>query len=218
MDMNIYVAFGIFGIISSLLASLADVPLVKPGKPKPEEKLSLNGVNPWWADVSPKRFQVSFWLSFLGQPGGYITMWLLADLIARENETLALVLRVNTFIGCYIGLLCHVVYCMKPLLYQKLSKKMSDSESLEVIKAIDPMIKVPMVIGFLSLWLGGTIIMIIAVVTGALAVPMVCVLLNPIVALLVLMVVKKCGIRITGSLGVGFMLFSILLIIAGINV
>ena len=160
MDMNIYVAFGIFGIISSLLASLADVPLVKPGKPK---------------------------------PGGYITMWLLADLIARENETLALVLRVNTFIGGYIGLLCHVVYCMKPLLYQKLSKKMSDSESLEVIKAIDPMIKVPMVIGFLSLWLGGTIIMIIAVVTGALAVPKACVLLNPIVALLVLMVVKKCG-------------------------
>ncbi len=214
--MNSYVAFGIFGIISGFVASLADVPLVKPGKPDSNETLALSGVNPWWADVSAKRFKISFWLSFLGQPGTYITMWLLADLIAKGSETLALALRINTFIGCFTGLLCHIVFCMKPLLYQKLCKKMSDDDCAEVMKAIDPITRVPMIIGFLSLWLGATVIIAIAIVTGALAVPKLCLLLNPVVSLLVLMTLKKCGMKIIGALGAGFMLFSVLLIIAGI--
>lgn len=214
--MNTYVAFGIFGIISNFAAAWADVPLVKPGKSNPDEGLSLNGVNPWWADVTSKRFKVSFWLSFLGQPGSYITMWLLADLISQGNEALALALKINTFIGCYTGLLCHVVFCMKPLLYQKLHKKMSDSESLEVIKSINPVVNAPMIIGFLALWLGATIIVAIAILTGALAVPKWCLLLTPVVSLLVLMPLKKCGVKIIGALGVGYMLFSVLLIIAGI--
>lgn len=214
--MNTYVAFGIFGIISNFAAAWSDVPLVKPGKSNPDEGLSLNGVNPWWADVTSKRFKVSFWLSFLGQPGSYITMWLLADLISHGNEALALALKINTFIGCYTGLLCHVVFCMKPLLYQKLHKKMSDNDSLEVIKSINPVVNAPMIIGFLALWLGATIIVAIAILTGALAVPKWCLLLNPVVSLLVLMPLKKCGVKIIGALGVGYMLFSVLLIIAGI--
>lgn len=214
--MNIYVVFGIVGIISSILAAMADVPLVKPGKPDPSEKAAVNGVNPWWADVTAKRFNVSFWLSFLGQPGGYVVLWLLADLIANENEALALALRINTFIGCYVGLVCHIIYCIKPLLYQKLCKKMSDEESLEVMKSMDPLMYGPMALGFLTLWLGGTIIIAIAIVTGALAVPKWCLLLNPIVAAIILLTVKKCGGKIVGVLGVGFLLFSVLLIIAGI--
>lgn len=195
---------------------MADVPLVKPGKPDPSEKAAVNGVNPWWADVTAKRFNVSFWLSFLGQPGGYVVLWLLADLIANENEALALALRINTFIGCYVGLVCHIIYCIKPLLYQKLCNKMSDDESLEVMKSMDPLMYGPMALGFLTLWLGGTIIIAIAIVTGALAVPKWCLLLNPIVAAIILLTVKKCGGKIVGVLGVGFLLFSVLLIIAGI--
>ena len=195
---------------------MADVPLVKPGKPDPSEKAAVNGVNPWWADVTAKRFNVSFWLSFLGQPGGYVVLWLLADLIANGNEALALALRINTFIGCYVGLVCHIIYCIKPLLYQKLCKKMSDDESLEVMKSMDPLMYGPMALGFLTLWLGGTIIIAIAIVTGALVVPKWCLLLNPIVAAIILLTVKKCGGKIVGVLGVGFLLFSVLLIIAGV--
>ena len=66
--MNKYVIFGIIGIISGLVAALADVPLVKPEKVDPNEKPAINGVCPWWADVSSKRFKRSFWYSFLGQP------------------------------------------------------------------------------------------------------------------------------------------------------
>ena len=73
-----------------------------------------------------------------------------------------------------------------------------------------------MALGFLTLWLDGTIIIAIAIVTRALAVPKWCLLLNPIVAAIVLLTVKKCGGKIVGVLGVGFLLFSVLLIIAGV--
>lgn len=214
--MNIYVAFGIIGIIGNFVAALADVPLVKPGKQDKDEMIAKGGVNLWWADVTSKRFIVSSWLSFIGQPAAYIVMWLLADLIAKENGTLALALRINTFLGCYAGFSCHVVYCMKPLIYQKLHKKISDEESLEVMKSIDPVVIGPMIVGGLSLWLGSTIIVAIAIATGALAVPKLCILLNPVVSVLILLTLKKCGIKIIGALGVGYMLYSILLIIAGL--
>ena len=214
--MNTYVAFGIIGIIGNFVAALADVPLVKPGKPDKDEVIARGGVSSWWTDVPSKRFVVSSWLSFIGQPAAYIVMWLLADLIAKENGTLALALRINTFLGCYAGFSCHVIYCMKPLIYQKLHKKISDEESLEAMKSIDPVVMGPMIVGGVTLWLGSTIIVAVAIATGALAVPKLCILLNPVVSALVLLTLKKCGVKIIGTLGVGYMLYSILLIIAGL--
>ena len=211
--MNSYVAWGIFGIISGLLASFADVPLVMPDQ---SENLKLGGVCPWWSDVTSKRFKMSFWLSFLGQPGGYIVMWLLADMISKENGTLAGLLKVMTLLGCYTGLMSHVVFCLKPLLYQRLCKKMYDDESNEVVKAIDPVFNQPMYLAGVVLWLGLAVTVIVAILTGALPVPKWCVVLNPIGSLIVLMPLKKCGVRIIGALGFGFVLLSVLLIIAGI--
>lgn len=213
--MNTYVAFGIIGIISNLMAAFADVPLIKPGKADGNQKITLNGVQPWWAEVPAGRFKVSFWLSFLGQPGAYVTLWLLADLISKQNEPLALALKINTFISCYTGLLSHLYFCLKPLLYQKLSQKLSDDESDEIMKAINPVANIPMLIGGLTLWFGGTIIVAIAILTGALEVSKWCLLLNPLVAVIVLMTLKKYKVKVIGALGVGYMLLSVLLIIAG---
>ena len=210
--MNSYVAWGIFGIISGLIASFADVPLVMPNQ---SENLKLGGVCPWWGDVTSKRFKVSFWLSFLGQPGGYIVMWLLADMISNGNVALAGILKVVTLLG-YTGLMSHVVFCLKPLLYQRLCKKMSDDESNEVIKAIDLVFNPPMYLAGVVLWLGLAVTVIVAILTGALPVPKWCVVLNPIGSLIVLMPLKKCGVRIIGALGFGFVLLSVLLIIAGV--
>ena len=62
--MNKYVIIGIIGIVLNLLAALADVPLVKPGKLDSKEKFTIKEVNPWWKDVTDKSFILSFWLSF----------------------------------------------------------------------------------------------------------------------------------------------------------
>lgn len=211
--MNKYIMIGIIGLISSFIAALADVPLVNPK----EKYDQIPGKLPvkWWRDVTDKRFEISFWLSFLGQPGTYLVMWMLAVLIGENSAGLGLALKINTFIGCYTGLLCHVVYCMKPLLYRRLYKKLDDKEVEETFSALDMVSKIPMIMGFATLWLGTTIIVVIAIIIGALEVPKICLLLNPVPSTVVLLVLKKCNVRIIGALGVGFMMFSILLMIAG---
>jgi hypothetical protein len=214
--MNIYVVTGMIGIISSFVAALADVPLVNPK----EKYNQIPGKHPvkWWQDVTDKRFELSFWLSFLGQPGTYLVMWMLAILISKNSTGLGMALKINTFIGCYTGLLCHVVYCMKPLLYRRLYKKLDDKEVEGVFSALDRVSQVPMTIGFVTLWLCSTIIVVSAIIIGALEVPKICLLLNPGPSTIFLLILKKCNVRIIGALGVGFMMFSILLMIAGFQI
>ena len=214
--MNIYVVTGMIGIISSFVAALADVPLVNPK----EKYNQIPGKHPvkWWQDVTDKRFELSFWLSFLGQPGTYLVMWMLAILISKNSTGLGMALKINTFIGCYTGLLCHVVYCMKPLLYRRLYKKLDDKEVEGAFSALDRVSQVPMTIGFVTLWLCSTIIVVSAIISGALEVPKICLLLNPVPSTILLLILKKCNVRIIGALGVGFMMFSILLMIAGFQI
>ena len=214
--MNVYIVIGIIGIISSFVAALADVPLVNPK----EKYNQIPGKHPvkWWKDVTDNRFKLSFWLSFLGQPGTYLVMWMLAVLIEKNSTGLGMALKVNTFIGCYTGLLCHVVFCMKPLLYRKLYKKLDDMEIEEAFGALDKVSQIPLIIGFVTLWLGTTIIVVSAIISGALVVPKICLLLNPVPSTIMLLILKKCNVRIIGALGVGFMMFSVLLIIAGLYI
>ncbi|MBR1702649.1 MAG: hypothetical protein IJ716_11910 [Lachnospiraceae bacterium] len=214
--MNQYVAVGAFGLISGLLAALADVPLVKPGKGS--EQIPSRKPQAWWSEVPEKRFTISFWLSFLGQPGTYLTMWMLAVLIGERNPGLGLSLKINTFIGCYTGLLCHVVYCIKPLVYRGICKNLTEEEISDALGVVDKVSAAPIVIGFLSLWLGTTVIVTAAIIGGDLNVPAWCLLLNPIPSTIILLILKKCGIKIIGALGVGFMMFAILLIIAGMRI
>ena len=145
-------------------------------------------------------------------------MWMLAVLISENSTGLGMALKINTFIGCYTGLLCHVVFCMKPLLYRKLYKKLDDTEIEEAFGALDKVSQIPLIIGFVTLWLGTTVIVVSAIISGALAVPKICLLLNPVPSTILLLILKKCNVRIIGALGVGFMMFSILLIIAGLYI
>lgn len=215
--MNVYVAIGMIGIISGLICALADVPLVKPGNAE-TQKLQNTRISLWWAEVPESRFTLSFWLSFLGQPGTYLTMWMLAELIATNNHVLGMALKINTFVGAYTGLLCHVIFCQKPMLYQRLHGKLGTEDAENALKSLDKTTMVPMILGFLSLYLGTTIIVVVAILTSALNVPKLFVLFNPIVSSIVLVALKKCSVKIIGTLGVGFSMFAIVLLVAGLGI
>ena len=75
-----------------------------------------------------------------------------------------------------------------------------------------------MTIGFVTLWLVTTIIVVSAIINGSLEVPKICLMINPVTSTAFLLILKKCNVRIIGALGVGFMMFSILLIIAGFQI
>ena len=138
--MNIYVIIGIIGVISGILCARADIPLAWSGrKDDKADARSLGKIAPWWTEVSESWFDKSFWLSCIGQPGTYLTMWFLAELIGQNNTGLALALKINTFIGAYTGLYYHGAVVTKYIVYRRLAGKISDDDAQT---AIDISIKI----------------------------------------------------------------------------
>lgn len=78
--------------------------------------------------------------------------------------------------------------------------------------------KIPSLISAVSLFAGSTVIVIAAILTGALNVPVFMILLNPVTAAAILIPLRKLGIKLGGALGFGFSLFAIVLIAAGLVV
>ena len=217
--MNIYIVIGIIGVMSGILCARADVPLAWSGrKGDKADARRLGKIAPWWTEVKESWFDKSFWLSCIGQPGTYLTMWFLAELISQNNAGLALALKINTFIGAYTGLYFHGAVVTKYIVYRRLAGKMSDSDAQNVIDAMDKYPKIPSLISAVSLFAVTTVIVTAAILVGALNVPAFMVLFNPIIATLVLVPLQKFGLKLGGSLGFGFSLFAIVLIVAGFGV
>lgn len=215
--MNSFILVGIIGIISGILCAWADVPLSYSGKKEIDQEIKVGEISKWWGDVSESRFTKAFWLSCIGQPGTYLTMWMLGVLIAQNNSGLGTALKINTFLGAYTGLLFHATACIKPMVYQKIHNKLSEEEVKEAVNIVEKLPKIPSLISGISLFLVTTVIVTIAIFTGSLQVPKYFVLFNPIVAAIVLLGLKKAKIKIVGPLGVGFILFAIVLVVAGMN-
>ena len=136
--MNIYVIIGIIGVISGILCARADVPLAWSGRRDDKaDARSLGKIALWWTEVNESWFDKSFWLSCVGQPGTYLTMWFLAELIGQNNAGLALALKINTFIGAYTGLYFHGAVVTKYIVYRRLAGKISDDDAQTAINAID---------------------------------------------------------------------------------
>ena len=215
--MNHYTVIGIIGIISGIVCAQADVPLAWSGRKEDAvDAKAVGRISPWWTQVSEKHFNLSFWLSCIGQPGTYLTTWFLAELITINNAVLGLLLKICTFIGTYTGLLFHAAACIKPLVYRAIAMEVSAETAQNAMDAVDKYPKIPSLISGIVLFLAETVIVMIAILTNALDVPKWFVLLNPIGTLPVLLLARKLNLKIGGALGIGFALFGIVLTVAGI--
>ena len=214
--MNVYTVIGIWGVISGILCAQADVPLAWSGRRgDPVDAKAVGRITSWWTEVSEKRFDLAFCLSCIGQPGTYLTMWMLSELIS--SPVLSLCLKINTFISAYTGLLFHAAACIKPMVYRKIAGQVSDETAQEVMNAIDRYPAVPSIVSAICLLLGTTVIMVTAILTGALAVSKVFVLFNPVGALLFQWIQRRLNLKIGGAMGIGFSLYAIILIAAGMG-
>ena len=214
--MNVYIIVGIVGVISGILCAQADVPLAYSGRKNEKiDARSLGKPASWWCEVKEAWFDKAFWLSFLGQPGTYLTMWMLAERIGMKNPSLALILKINTFIGAYTGLFYHGSVCSKYIVYRRIAGRLPEEDALAAVEAVGKYAAVPSMISAVSLFLGTTAIMIIAILRQDLPVPKIMALLNPFTAALILIPLRKWNVKIGGAMGIGFSLFAIVLITAG---
>ena len=135
--MNRYLVIGMIGLLSGILCARADVPLAWSGrKGDPVDARSLGKPAAWWTEVPETRFDKAFWLSCIGQPGTYLTMWMLAALIGSRNPALALALKINTFIGAYTGLFFHGSVCTKAVVYRRLAGKLPGEDAAAAVDSV----------------------------------------------------------------------------------
>ncbi len=216
--MNHYVIAGIIGIISGILCAQADVPLAWSGrKEDAADAKAVGHITPWWITVRENHFDLSFWLSCIGQPGTYLTTWFLAECISERNTILSILLKICTFIGAYTGLLFHAAACIKPLVYRAIAGEVSEETAQKAMRAIDKYPRIPSLVSGIVLFLIETVLIVTAILTNALEVPKWFVLFNPVGAMPLLLIARKLHLRIGGAIGIGFALFGIILIAAGMH-
>ena len=213
--MNLSMIVGIVGIISGILCAQADVPLAWSGRTEDAaDARAVGRISPWWTQVGERHFDLSFWLSCIGQPGTYLTTWFLAEHIAERNAVLGVLLRICTFIGAYTGLLFHASACIKPLVYRAIAGEVTAETAQKAMDAVDKYPRIPSLVSGIALFLLETAIVVTAILTNALDVPVWCVLLNPVGALPLLLIARKLHLKIGGALGIGCALLGIVLIAA----
>ena len=209
------IIIGIIGVLSGILCARADVPLAWSGKKdEPADAKSVGKISSWWTQVDDKHFDKAFWLSCIGQPGTYLTLWTLSDIISQNNNVIGMLMKICTFIGVYTGLLFHAAACIKPMVYRRIADKVSPEAAQAAMDAVDRYPKIPSLISAVVLLLSSSILTSAAILTGALDVPKIFILFNPIGALPVMILSRKLGLKIGGALGIGFSLLGIVLIAA----
>ena len=125
-----------------------------------------------------------------------------------------MLMKICTFIGAYTGLLFHAAACIKPMVYRRIADKVSPETAQAAMDAVDRYPKIPSLISAVVLLLSSSILTSAAILTGALDVPKIFILFNPIGALPVMILSRKLGLKIGGALGIGFSLLGIVLIAA----
>ncbi|MCR5806636.1 MAG: hypothetical protein K6G68_06340 [Oscillospiraceae bacterium] len=209
------IIIGIIGVLSGILCARADVPLAWSGKKDDlVDAKSVGKISSWWTQVDDRHFDKAFWLSCIGQPGTYLTLWTLADIISQNNNVIGMLMKICTFIGAYTGLLFHAAACIKPMVYRRIADKVSPEAAQAAMDAVDRYPKIPSLISAVVLLLSSSILTSAAILTGALDVPKIFILFNPIGALPVMILSRKLGLKIGGALGIGFSLLGIVLIAA----
>ncbi len=205
---------GIIGIISGFMCALADTPLAYFYDDNNQKIGQRRDIQTGWQTASSKRFYLSFQLSFLGQPGCYLVMWRLAEMIGKENDTMCSILKICTFLGCYTGLITHAVFCIKPLVYKHIYQEASLKTSENALHETDRLTILPVLVCSVTLIMIPAFLISAAIWQGILPVSRLWIIFNPIFLMIAMLAVKKAfpKLPLIGFMGTGFIVYSAIML------
>ncbi len=177
------IIFPILGLVGGILCAIGDILFDLKGKGN--QKLGTSGnIDSNWINMPYWRFGASILVAFIGDALIGFGFYSLFVQVEAVNSVLAAAIAVFGYISVIAGFFVHTVLCIQPIIYKKIMEtdnfKLADDVLEVYYKAILP----PFVIGYIFM-LAATVCVIVAILTGALAVPKWFVLLNPFVFLFV---------------------------------
>jgi len=177
--MNITV-LAIIGIIGGILCAVADLFLDLKG-PDNRKIGNLKVIDSKWEEMPHYRFVVSTVLAMFAVPmycAGFVA---LSNIMAENAPTFATCFKVIGLVGAMGGFLIHTFLNMCPTIYQIIIKESGFELAEKVINAIFRQIYVPFFTCYTMLVIIPSVMAIYAIIAGVIAVPLWCIVLNPVV-------------------------------------
>lgn len=181
--------FSILGLAGGILCAIGDILFDLKGKGN--KKLGTSGnIDSNWEHMAYWRFGASILTAFAGDVLLGFGFLSLVNQIRTENAILTAVLGVCGYVSVVAGFFVHTVLCIQPIIYKGIMEENRFELADAVLEKYYKAVIQPFAIGYLFIF-AATICVIIAILTGCIAVPKWFVLLNPFVFLFAGMGLRK---------------------------
>ena len=185
----------IVGIIGGMLCAVADLLLDLKGYDN--KKLGkLKVIDSKWAEMSHGRFVWSDILAMFAVPMytcGFVALMIQLHKVKAE---LSIGMTILFLCGAMGGFMIHTFLCMMPTIYQKIMKKDQYELAEDVIEGVFRQIYVPFFVLYCMLVIFPALIVMVLIGFGVIALPLWCIILNPLVFQLIGLLFRATGLKI----------------------
>ncbi|MFI3229117.1 MAG: DUF6796 family protein [Bacillota bacterium] len=214
------IIFSIIGIIGGLLCAIGDIFIDLKGRDNVESGAEPKFINSNWDKMSPWRFRLSILLATFGVPMTVLGGITLANIVAESSAFMGNFLLIAVVVGGVGGFFIHASICLVPIIYLKARDLAGSDVAEKIVYHKWDAIKVPFMFMYLILIVVTSILVIVSICLQYLAVPMWCVILNPLVFLIIgvmlRLVCNKVFYELPGIImpSMGLAMYGVLCIIA----
>ena len=185
----------IIGIIGGMLCAVADLLLdLKGDNNKKLGKMKV--IDSKWAEMSHGRFVWSDILAMFAIPMYTCGFVALMMQLYKVKAELSIGMTILFLCGAMGGFMIHTFLCMMPTIYQKIMKKGHYELAEDVIEGVFRQIYVPFFVLYCMLVIFPALIVMVLIGFGVIALPLWCIILNPLVFQLIGLLFRATGLKI----------------------
>lgn len=177
-----YFVFSVLGLIGGLLCCTGDILFDLKGKGNEKLGTSKN-IDSNWLKMADRRFGLSIVLAMIGDALVGLGFYSIGMQIAETHSLIGYLTIGFGYFGVMAGVFVHSFLCIQALIYKGAMMRGNLQIADDILEKIYKQIMPTFLLGYAAL-LVPTVLVIIAILNGALDVPKICILLNPIVFLI----------------------------------
>ena len=184
-----YLLFSVLGLIGGLLCCAGDILFDLKGKGNQKLGTSKN-IDSNWVKMADWRFGLSIALAMIGDALIGLGFYSIGMQIAVTHPIIGYLTLGFGYFGSIAGVFIHAFLCIQALIYKGALLHGDLQIADDILEKIYKQIMPTFMIGYISMMIP-TVLIIIAILNGALDVPKLCALLNPIVFLILGVTCRK---------------------------
>lgn len=177
-----YFTFSLLGLIGGLLCCVGDILFDLKGKGNQKLGTSKN-IDSNWINMADWRFGLSIAVAMVGDACVGLGFYSIGMQIAQSHPLLGYLTLGFGYFGSIAGVFIHAFVCLQALIYRGAMIHGNLQIADDILEKLYKQIMPTFAAGYIALMVPAVLV-IIAILNGALDVPKICLLLNPVVFLI----------------------------------